>query len=198
MIPIIKPNKQRLCYKNWVMEDPRRGTFPVIPLKFIEFFYKKYFRNPAKRVYFTSNSVGYIGEIWECYDVNTGNIITCKFRREYVKIDKDHSLHENKTPIVDYFQPNLLIDRMEEYNANMNNKFRYPNLSLQKQNIKFKKRLENLKRLYENETEPYVKKMLYKIIRHKESPTLATFREMKSLQNSELYQNIVHQINNNE
>lgn len=193
--PIIKPNKKIIAYRAWLSEKWRIGE--VTPVKFIEYRYKNY--RQTKPYPFTFDGMNFVGEVWECID-KEGNIVNCIFKHYIDNAFKsDSSLTSNKTPILDGFQPNLLMDSYDEYLNKMVNRQKNPNLLLKKQNIQFKKRLDILKQLMDESTGE-IKKCCFFILRHKESPTISTLRTVQKIrtEQSTLYNEIINLINERE
>lgn len=190
--PIIKPNKKIIAYRAWLSEQWKIGV--VTPVKFISYKYKHY--RQTKPYPFTYNGENFIGEVWECID-KEGNLIECTFKHYIDNAYKsDSSLSPNKSPIMDGFKPILLFDSYDEYLDNMVNRQKHPNLFLRKQNVIHRERINNLKKLLE-ETSGIKKEIVFYILRHKESPVLATLRAVENARKNhpEIYNEIINTIN---
>lgn len=187
------PNKKTIAYKKWISEERPIGK--VIPVEFIEFKYNTTKSGIKYPFYKRGETV--IGEIWRCYDEN-GNWLQCTFKHVVDTKNKNSSLEPNQSPIQDQFEPNLLIDSLEEWLNNHINKSHNPNKLLFWANAKHKKRLFNLKEMLNDER--YTKeqrKIIFYILRHKESPTIPTLRAVQKVRenNPEMYNLIIEKAN---
>lgn len=193
--PQVKAGKQILAYKQWIIEQKFIGQ--VIPLEFINFKFSRR-SNSNKPVPFNKSGQSFIGENWKCLDKD-GNFITVTFKQDIgADYRNNSSLTINKNPIEDGWIPNLLIDRYEEYIDNMVNKNKYPNKLLSTHIKWHRKRLDAIKYLLDSSKDPEEKQLLFYLLRHKQSPTIATLRSVQNIraEKSELYINCIDRINN--
>lgn len=191
--PTIKKNKKITAYRQWLSE--KRNIGKVIPIEFIGFKYKHY--RGTKPYPFSIDGFNFIGEIWRCVD-EKGNFLECTFKHFIDNSYKTNSsLTPNKNPILDGFEPNLLLDSYDEFSNNMVNKGKNPNKNLLFANKKHKKRMDSLRELLEESKNAIEKEGCFYILRHKESPTLPTLRTVQKFRNEnpETYSQIIQKIN---
>lgn len=198
MKPIVKKNNITTAYKMWIVEERPFGK--VIPIEFIGFVYNqnRLHKKEPKPFYHRYTKQPYIGELWKCYHLKTGELITCKFRHPVVADNREQtSLPVNENPVKDN-RPNLLLDRFEEFLNSEINKKNYPNVNLINQNRLHLKRIEVIEKLL-HQSSGKKKNMLFLLIRHKQTPTLSTLSSLKNFKESnvELYENVMQEINEN-
>lgn len=190
--PLIRPSRPIIAYKQWLSERVSYGK--VTPVEFLGFKYKHY--RTGKPYPFNINGENFVGEIWKCYD-EKGNWMECTFKH-YIdnSFKTNSSLTSNKFPVEDRWQPNLLTDTLDEVLLNTVNKTKYPNKHLAFINRKNKARLGVLRDIVQNGNTDE-KEVAFYMLRHKESPTIATLRAVQRIRNekSELYNQIIEKIN---
>lgn len=199
MIPIIKQNEVKTYYFRWLKEVGK--PHKVLTIRFIQFCYNqgRHYENLPKPFYYEEDA--YVAELWECLDLSTGKIIQCRFRHPVNGgKTKNHSITENKNPINNINEANLLTDSLSEYLRGGVNKRLFPNKLLKNENIKFENRKKIIQELLKSADNKTAKTGLFLILRHKQSPTLKTLTSVKTFkqENPEVYDQLIHQINNYE
>lgn len=193
MLPVIKQNKKTIVYKYWLSETGTEKI--VIPIEFIGW---KYNYQQGRAKYFYVNGETSIGEMWNCID-ERGEWVVCSFKHVIHNKNANTSLLNRKDPVFNQFEANLLIDSLSEWLNNHLNKRINPNKHLLLINKKHKERILKLTQIVKdkNNFSKEEKKVAFFILRHKESPTIATLRAVQKVRNekAEIYNSIIQKIN---
>jgi hypothetical protein len=120
----------------------------------------------------------YIAEVWVMQDLKTGKVFEGKMRHiiERNNTDDNSSIKENKNPINDYFEPNPIMDSLEECRIGVIMRNKYPNRLLQLQQERLNQLLTNLNNLIKETKDTTTKKGLFLMLRHRQTPCLRTKR----------------------
>lgn len=183
------------AYKQWIIE--RKFIGKVIPMEFINFKFSRR-ANSNKPVPFNKGGQSFIGEVWKCLDKDN-NFVTITFKQDIgADYRNNSSLTINKHPIEDGWIPNLLLDSYNEYQNNMVNRSKYPNKTLANHIKWHRKRIDVIKELLNSSKDNEEKEFLFYLLRHKQSPTLATLRAVEKIrkENNLLYSSCIDRINN--
>jgi len=191
------------AYKNWIVETHPIGMFNLLEFKDFWSPFKdkkgKYVvaKRDMRRQTEDSERIEYIiAEIWLAQNINTGEIRTVKLKNEVSKYshnDESSNIH-NPKPLWDYNYTYSLIDSPEECEKCFIMRNKYPNKSLILQKQILSRRIEILKELINKETNKHIKKTMFLILRHKQSPTLNTFNTIKQI-DFNTRNNIMKQVN---
>ncbi len=196
MTPNIRKGVVKTAYKRWLVEyhNPQK----VVTIEFLGWHYgRNKFYKTGVPYPFTFRGAKYIGEIWLCQVLATGEQRPFIFKHllEVIEDNSETSYRDREDEVID-LSPNLLLDTYEEFIAGTRHKRHNPNKTLRLQNIKFAKRLEIIRILLNNTESGNKKKGLFLILRHKEAPTVLTLSTLKKWkeQYPEVYQEIMTEV----
>ncbi len=196
MTPKIRKGSIQTAYIRWLVEyhNPQK----VVPIEFLGWHYNQN-RFSAKNgtpYPFYFRGATYVGEIWLCQVLSTGEYKQFKFKHllEVLEDNSETSYRDRTDEVID-IMPNLLLDSYEEYIAGRCHARRNPNKQLALQNVKFSKRLTRLEEML-TESNGNKKRGLFLILRHKQSPTTLTLSTLRKWQNQypELNQEILTEV----
>ncbi len=196
MTPNIKKGSVQTAYIRWLVEyhNPQQ----VVPLEFIGWHYNqnRYSTKNGIPYPFFFRGAKYVGEIWLCQVLSTGEYKTFIFKHllEVLEDNSETSYRQRTDEVID-IKPNLLLDTYEEFIAGKFQTRRRPNVQLKLENVKFSKRLTKIEEML-TESNGNKKRGLFLILRHKQSPTTLTLSSLKKWQNQypELNQEILTEV----
>lgn len=205
LIPQQKKNDIVTIYRHWVPE--KHPLYKVRLISFHDFWSGRICKTTgvhrpfysAKEHINVPTNVRFIAERWYCQRIDTGEIILAKIKQE-IALDetaKEHTLTENAHPIHDVFEPNLLLDTLEEYQKGTVMKHKYPNLHVANEQAKLAQRIYAIKQILSIEDNTNKKQGLFLLLRHKQSPTINTFNTLQKWKqkNQDIYKQLITEIN---
>jgi len=177
-----KKNSIEQAYPNKFWLNQRGQPKSVLMLDFVEYKYNQgRLLSGQPKPYITDDGEEYIAEVWLVQNLETGEIYEQKFRKSIVTGDLTETSNPISINVVDDSQEaNLLLDSLTEWMNHTVNRRIYPNKMLKQKNEELVNKIETIERiLSEYKVSDIHQQGLFLILRHKQSPTQATFRSVQ-------------------